>query len=196
MRWNIPELAADSAAIGGMEPLTAGQAEAIQKQAYEEGFELGRREGQDAGRREVSALADRLEQIMRSLTRPLDELDQEVEQSMLALSIAIARQLVRREIKADPGQIVAVVKEAISALPAASRDLRMSLHPEDARLVRELLTVPDGENAWKVVEDATLERGDCLVFTDVSHIDATLANRLNNVVATLMGGERREDVPK
>lgn len=196
VRWNIPELAADGAASGGMEPLTAGQAEAFQKQAYEEGFELGRSEGQDAGRREMSGRADRLEQIMRSLTRPLEELDQEVEQAMLALSIAIARQLVRREIKADPGEIVAVVKEAISALPAASRDLRLSLHPEDARLVRELLTVPDGESAWKIIEDATLDRGDCLVFTDVSHIDASLESRLKNVVATLMGGERREDVPK
>ena len=46
VRWNIPELSAGGGGAGNMEPLTAGQAATIQKQAYEEGFELGRREGQ------------------------------------------------------------------------------------------------------------------------------------------------------
>lgn len=196
VRWNIPELSAGGGGAGNMEPLTAGQAATIQKQAYEEGFELGRREGQDAGKQEMSERTGMLEQLMRALTRPLEELDHEVEQALVTLSVAIARQLVRREIKTDPGQIVAVVKDAIAALPADSRALRLSLNPEDARLVRELLTVPDGKSAWQILEDATLSRGDCLVATDVSHIDATVESRLNNVVAALMSGERKEDVQK
>lgn len=196
VRWNIPELTAEAGDARNMVPLTAGQAEEIQRQAYEEGYELGRREGQADGRREMSEQAGVLDQLLHAMTRPLEALDQEVEQALVSLSIAIARQLVRREIKTDPGQIVAVVKEAIAALPAASRALRLSLNPEDAQLVRELLTVPDGDGAWQIIEDATLSRGDCQVTTDVSRIDATMDSRLNSVVAALMGGERKEDIQK
>jgi flagellar assembly protein FliH len=192
-RWSLPELDESGAVGNGMGPLTAGEVEAIQQQAYEEGYELGRREGRDAGAQEMAESAGLLEQLLCSLSQPFADLDQEVEDGLVALSIAIARQLVRRELRSDPNQIVAVVREAVGVLPSAARRLRLHLHPEDARLVHELLPVPDGESGWEIIDDATLGRGGCLVSTETSQVDATVEARLNNVIAAVLGGEREED---
>jgi flagellar assembly protein FliH len=64
------------------------------------------------------------------------------------------------------------------------------LHPEDAAVVRELLSTPSSDRAWSIVEDPALSRGGCVVRTDTSQIDAKLDSRLNAVVAAAFGDER------
>jgi len=67
------------------------------------------------------------------------------------------------------------------------------LHPEDAGLVRSALSLDEMSPPWKIVEDPLITRGGCKVDTEVSHIDATVENRLTAVIATLFGGEREHD---
>jgi flagellar assembly protein FliH len=201
-RWTIPELSVTDTragtgvygATGGL--MTVGQAELIRRQAYEEGFDLGRREGQAAGEQELKEQCRRFEQLMQTLTQPFETLDQEVEEGLVALAVAIARHLVRREITTDPNQIVAVVKEAVGSLPCASRMVRLHLHPDDARIIHERVHVPDGENRWQVHEDPSLTRGGCLVVTETSRIDARVETRLNKVIAAVMSGEREGELPR
>jgi flagellar assembly protein FliH len=47
--------------------------------------------------------------------------------------------------------------------------------------------------AWTINEDPLITRGGCKIDTDVSHIDATVENRLAAVIATVFGGERNRD---
>ena len=54
---------------------------------------------------------------------------QEVERELLTLAMALARQIVRRELKTDPTQIIGIIREAIAALPVAAREVRVHLHP-------------------------------------------------------------------
>jgi len=107
---------------------------------------------------------------------------------------AVAKQLVRRELKTDPGQVLAVVREAMAALPLAARNVRLHLHPEDATLVREMLTLGDNERGWQIVEDPVLSRGGCKISSDTSQIDASVERRLHTVIANVLGGQRETDV--
>lgn len=180
------------------QPLTAEQIEAIQREArdeaYKEGFEQGRKEGLQSGQAEIRASVERLEQVFRALGEPLADVDAQVEEELLELALAVARQVVRRELKTDPGQIVAVVREALGVLPSLAREIRVFLHPDDAVLVREALSVPEGEERhWRIVEEPVLTRGGCRVESDNSYIDASLEKQLATVTATLLGGERRDD---
>jgi len=109
------------------------------------------------------------------------------------LTIAIARQLIRREIKASPGEIVAVAREAMRTLPLSSRNIRLHLHPEDAALVTEAMGRPMQQGAWEIVEDPALTRGGCEVETDDSRVDATVERRLAQVISNIFGGERGSD---
>lgn len=173
--------------------LTAKKIEEIQQRAYDESYAQGYREGVAAGQRESKAVAERLQRALAALNAPFAELDEQVEQELVALAVAIARQVIRREIKADPGQVVAVVREGIASLPVASRNIRVFLNPDDAAVVREALAITEGERAWQILEEPTLTRGGCRVVTDTSQIDATLEARLAGIVTRLMGGERVSD---
>ncbi len=187
-RWQVPpvEHAPAPPEDGGAQRLTVRDLEAIQEQAHRAGFEQGRQDGQAA----VAEQAMRLEALLRQLQEPLADLDEEVLQQLVAVVRAMTRKLVRREMRADPGQIIAVMREAIGALPSFARNIKVHLHPDDVQLVRETLAVPQDGAAWSLVEDPVLERGDCCVRTDTSRVDATLESRLNALVAGMLGGER------
>lgn len=192
MRVPVAELSHDGS--GAVAPLiTAHHLDKLQKQAYAEGFALGHQEGVSAGQADTRAHVQRLDQMMRALSKPFENLDEQVEQEILLLTFALVRQLVRREIKMDPGQIVAVVREAMASLPTASRNARLYLHPDDAALVRDALSLGEGERPWRVMEDPVLTRGGCRVVTDTSQIDAGVETRLATLIATALGGERERD---
>ena len=181
--------------------LTAEQLEKLQQQAYEEGFEKGRKEGFDYGHKEglvkgheeIEARIQRLDELMMTLQRPLEQLDQEVERELLDLVVSIVKQLVRREIKTDPSQIIGVLREALGLLPLSSRSIRVLLHPEDASIVKRVYEVSDKELNWKIVEDPLIGRGGCRVLTETSQVDATLESRLATLIAPLLSGERTQD---
>ena len=200
-RWAMPEVHG-TAGQGGNQPLmTANRLQQVQEEAYREAYEQGRKEGFEYGHREaLESTRARLAQsvslidgIVESMSEPLAELDTEVEEELVALAMAVARQLVRREIKTNPGQVIATVREAVGALPVTERTIYVHLHPEDAVLVREVLAVHDGERSWSIIEDPVLSRGGCRVATDISRVDATVEGRLAAVIARVLGGERQGD---
>ena len=157
---------------------------------YEDGLAAGRREI-DAQLAKLRSRLTQLDAIMASLARPFEELDKEVEQQLTLLALTVGKQMVRRELKTDPAQVIGVIRECVGRLPAAARDVRVKLHPQDAAVVRELLaTNPGTERAWHVVEDPALTRGGCIVLSESSQIDARLDARMNTVVAAAFGDER------
>ena len=111
----------------------------------------------------------------------------------MTLVINMVRQLIRREVKLDPGQIVGVVREALGILPVSARSIRVALHPDDAVLVREAYALGEHDQKWQIVEDPVIQRGGCRIHTDTSQVDATLDSRLSSLIAPLLAGERVRD---
>ena len=185
-RWTIPELgeAVDPGGRDGCDLAVAPGGD--QAAGFDKGYECGRLEGQESGRQEVLAQAQRLGQLMHSLARPFEELDREVEEGLVALTLAIVRKLVHAEIKSSPQQIASVVNETLALLPGASRDVHLHLHPADAQLVGELLPDIAAGNMLQIVADGSLQQGGCLVKTRSSRIDATVEARLENVIASFL----------
>lgn len=170
---------------------------AIEREAWEHGHAQGREAGLAAAAQEARAAAaemDRrvqhLQGILDLMARPLLDLDQQVQRQLATLAGAIARQIVRRELKTQPDEIVAVVRETVALLPVSARDVRVYLHPDDAQLVRTRLSVASGEPAWSIVEDPMLAHGGCRVTSGPSSIDAQLEQRLGAAIAAVLGDER------
>jgi len=187
--WNVPAIDGSD----GKGYLTAGRLEELQKEAYDEAFQKGHAEGIAAGQRDIEQRAARYDELLRALTEPFDRLDKSVEKQLVELTIAIVKQLFRREIKVNPSHIIGVVREAIQALPIASRSVQVHLHPDDAALVRDTLSPAEGEPAWSIVEDPLVSHGGCKVTTENSHIDATAEARLQAVINATLGDERASD---
>jgi flagellar assembly protein FliH len=170
--------------LKNLSAITAKQIELVQQQAYQEGFDQGRQDG-------FALSAQRLESLLTALAEPLGKLDETIMDEIGALVIACARQLIRRELRTNPGEVIGIVREALGVLPVAARKIRVLLHPEDAVLVRENLGSHSAERRWSIEEDASITRGGCRVVTENSQIDASIESRLAAVAARMLGNERQ-----
>ncbi len=191
--WTAPEM--DRAPSQHGMPTVGGLVD-LQEEAHQEAFAQGLAEGRAAGRAEVRAQVDRLAGMFYDLAKPFEVLDAEVERELLTLAMALARQIVRRELKADPTQIIGIIRESIAALPVAAREVRVHLHPEDAAVVKEHLAPTENERAWTIIEDPVMARGGCQITSATSRIDARLETRLGGILSELLGTERQTSVPR
>lgn len=195
-RWTLPAMEG-RVVDARRDRVTAADLEGIERAAWDEGHARGREEGLAAGaeetRRRVAEIDKRigkLDRMLETLARPLVELDSEVERQLLVLAMTVARHVVRRELRSDPAQIIGILRDTLALLPAATRDVRVHLHPEDAALVNETLAGSTTERAWVLVEDPVMARGGCRVAAQHSNIDARVEARLNDAIAQLLGDER------
>jgi flagellar assembly protein FliH len=192
--WSAPAIGA----AGSPQPLRRPQdMQAGERRVWQEAEVAGRAAGLaaaraeiDAGQRQLAHTIRTLESALQALSRPLAQVDDAVHTQIATLAVALARSLLRRELRVDPAQVIAIVRDTVALLPVSARGVRVLLHPEDAALVRERLNVAGPEQAWSVVDDPVLSRGDCRVHTEFAEIDARIDTRLNEAMALLLGDER------
>jgi flagellar assembly protein FliH len=190
--WAVPRVDGPVVGLRRLADLNA-----LEREAWEQGFAAGRAAGQAAALSEQQRLTDelrarvgRLDGILALQAQPLADLDAAVLRQLATLAGGIARQLVRRELHTQPEQIIAVIRETVALLPVAARQVRIFLHPEDAALVRARLAEPVAERAWTLVEDPVIARGGCRITSDNSSIDAQVETRLGTAIAAVLGDER------
>ena len=191
--WQAPSFGPGDKANGAAGLRTPEQSAQLKKQAYDEGFAQGLNDGERQLQQTMQEKLARLDAILAFMSTPLKELDERVVNELGELAMLVAGQIIRRELKTSPGEIIATVKEALNLLPVASGKVRLELHPEDAATVRDALSGVDAERSWDIVEDPLLARGGCRVSTSSSRIDATVESRLNAAIAAVMGDERKEE---
>ena len=175
---------------------TPEQADAAFERLRAEAYELGMASAKielDRSRRALESEAKAFAAALHSLAQPMALIDEQMQQQIAELSLSIARHLLRRELRQDPDQVIAIVRETLALLPATTPDIRVLLHPEDASLVRARLAQPVGVGAWTIIEDPTLARGGCRVTAGLSQIDARVETRLAAVVTAVLGEDRARE---
>jgi flagellar assembly protein FliH len=187
-RWEPPQMG-DGPAAAPAEPAnhpTVSDLEALERQAQEEGHAAGHAQGLAEARAQARERIARLEAICAQAARPLASLDTEVEQELAQLAVVIARRVIAAELATRPELIVQVVRQAVAALPTATRELRLRVHPDDLALLREL---DAAETHWQLIADATLKRGGCLLESGRSRLDASVEVRLATMIDAALGDE-------
>jgi flagellar assembly protein FliH len=194
LAWNAPLI--EGRAAGRRNWRTVGELEAVEQRAWSEAELAGRAAGLAAAQHDIDARVRSLESVTRALenalialSRPLAQADEIVHEQIVRLAMAIARQIIRRELKTEPSQIIGIVRETVALLPASTRGVKVVLHPADAELVREKLAAPREDQAWAIAEDPMLARGDCRVLSEFAHIDARVESRLAAAIVALLGDE-------
>jgi len=204
-RWPIPDISnampRQSVFTPGVSPPPDLEISATHEKAqsegfevgYEEGFKQGKEEGQQAAAEEISKLKQLLLSTLDFLQRPLEESQQEVEQELLELSLGIARQILRREIKADPRHIIGIVREAVKQLPSTHQEISVHLHPDDALILRETLHEHKTQHHWDIIDDPGVLQGDCQIQSESSFIDASIDALISRMAVEMIGGSRHSD---
>ncbi|WP_100639432.1 flagellar assembly protein FliH [Marinobacter salexigens] len=168
---------------GHAEGFEQGRKEGIES-GLAEGKKRGQSEGYDETRSEVSASLERLEQMLGELLLPITRHQDDIETSLLNLTMVLARAVVYRELKIDSSQIRQVVRRAMEALPSTAENIRIYVHPDDCSAVREV--AERFEAAAAVVEDDKVLPGGCRVETLNSHVDFTVEKRFQRAVQAML----------
>lgn len=164
---------------------TAEDIERIHSEAQEAGYAAGHSAGYEAGLAEARAQADQIAALGDNLRQQLQLLDQEVSESLLAVAIETARQVLRQSLKLRPELLLPVVREAIASLPLHHGHPALFLTPSDAALVRQHLGEQLSHNGWRILEDSSLTCGGCRIESGASEVDATLETRWRRVLEAI-----------
>lgn len=157
----------------------------LKKQAYEAGFASGEQAGYAAGTQQAQQAAQQLNQLLRPIQDALNQLDDELAQSLLNLALQVAKKMTIETLQVKPEIISHVVTTAIASLPHFNQNAHLILHPDDAKLVQEHLGEQLNHAGWKIFTDVKIQRGGCRVETAHSHIDATNEARWQHIVASI-----------
>ena len=170
---------------------TADEIEQWRQDAETEGYADGLKKA-DA---EMATHKQRLQNLVDFFEHPLQALNEEIEQQLTQVAVTLAQQLVRRELRIEPGEIIGLIRDSVKLLPGYTRNISIMIHPDDAKLVRSALSIEadDEEKSWRLVEDPMVTRGGCEIKSESSTINATLENRLSALAASVLGGEREQD---
>jgi len=193
-RWELPEVGeprpADAAKEAEAALPTVADLEGLEREAREAGYAAGLAEGRAAAETQLRERLAHFDSMLHAAARPLDKLDDATEQELARLALVIARRVVGHELKTSPALIVRTVREAALALPAATRALRVYLHPDDLALLREMDAV---EPHWQLLPDPEMQRGDCLLESESSRLDARVETRIAAIADAVFGDESAED---
>jgi flagellar assembly protein FliH len=189
-RWEVPPV--EDSAVGEFKGaqgktthmLTAGQLDELQRKVQEEAHALGFEQGLSEGQTEARDRVARFAALTDALAHPFEVLDETVTAELGAVAVALARQVVGREIEHDDKLLLKMVNECLAILPVGARDIVVYMNPEDEALVASHLAAND-ERSWQLRSDPTLGRGDLRVASDGSQIDGRLAVRLEEILAAM-----------
>jgi flagellar assembly protein FliH len=154
---------------------------ALFEEACRQGYEAGLSEARSAMEQETK----RVRQLAESLGSALDTLDFRLADQVLNLALDVAKQVIAGELSARPERILDVVKLALRQMAETTREARLLLNPEDAQLVRPILNELLDKNRLRIVEDARIVRGGCLIETAQGDLDTTLQTRWRQVISVL-----------
>lgn len=188
-RWELPSVGNTVAAVAEAESApgpTVYELEEIERQAREEGYAAGMAEGRAAAKKQLDERLAHFEALCHAAARPLSSFDDETERELALLATVIAQRVVGRELQLDPSLIDLAVREAAAALPSATRELRVWVHPSDMDLLRELGAA---EPHWRFGANPALRRGDCVLESQHSRLDARVTTRLAAVVDAVLGDD-------
>lgn len=182
------------------------QAELIYEEARKEGFKAGFEEGMNAGkeagrkealeisRREFSEQAANLRNLLLELVDSIqsdrNHLIARARQELLALAVAIAAKITRRQIEVDEGIVIENLKKAIEYVSSRSRVV-IRLNPADASRLKTLdpqlsKDLFEGFSEVRFVEDSSIQPGGCIVQTEGGTIDADIKTQIDSITNQLV----------
>ena len=154
---------------------------------------VGVREGEASGRQQATA---ELQPVLGRLARSIEEMGglrarfrREAEADLIALSMAIARRVLRREMSVDPEALHGLVLAALEKLHA-QEIRRVKVHPSHAAMVAACLREAGG-SAVEVVPDAAREPGAVVFETERGNLDASVESQLREIERGLTDRMRR-----
>ena len=136
-----------------------------------------------------------LDAIVDGLGAERERLETELVQSAISLGLAVASEIVRREIESDRHNIEGIVRQCLAEANVGRQPMRVALHPDDVARLEDVRFSADVE----LTVDAQLRKGDALVTSSIGtlvrDVDESLANVERALRAELRNATDTPDAP-
>jgi flagellar assembly protein FliH len=152
---------------------------------FEAGSNAGYIDGLQKGRAEAAEELAHLQTISTTFAKALADADETIANDVLDLALQLARGMLRTALNVKPELVLPIVRDAIAYLPIVQQPAMLMLNPLDVDLVRGAMADEIDKGGWRVIEDASIERGGCKVDTASNQIDAQCEARWSRLTQAL-----------
>ena len=164
------------------------QALAARQSGYQDGYRDGLVALESFKQSFAQQMSGQFGLLLQGFEAQLAVLEQQIAASTARVATQLARQIVRSELVQRPEQVAQVAQEAIHAVLMSARLITVHVHPADLALVSEGAAEALAARGARLVGQAALERGSCLVESDAGSIDARIEQRWSQATAALTTG--------
>jgi flagellar assembly protein FliH len=163
----------------------ATQVRAARSAGYQDGYRDGLVALEGFKQSFASQTTAQLGTLTSSYTQQLDALQQEMARALAVSATHLARQMVRSELTQRPELVAAVAQEAVDTLLLSAHHITLRVHPDDHALVAQGAADVLAARGARLLADAGITRGGCVVESDIGVIDASLEARWRRAAAAL-----------
>src|SRR5436190_10160288 len=166
-------------------PDITAQLHAARQGGYQDGYRDGLAALEQFKQSFAAQMTAQIGQLTHSYGSELDALQQDMARALAVSATHLARQIVRSELAARPELVAVVAQEALDTLLMSARQITVRVHPDDHPLVAQGAAEVLAARGARLLGDASIARGGCLVESDIGVIDASVAARWKRAVASL-----------
>lgn len=156
----------------------------IEKGAFEKGFREGREAGFQEGKAEVDRLIERLHLIHTKTIENRNAIIDESETQLINLVLLMAKKVIKVISENQRNVVVNNVIQALRKLKSRG-DVVIRVNLADLELTsehtRDFMERIENVKSITVLEDSTVERGGCIIETDLGQIDARISSQINDI---------------
>ncbi len=147
----------------------------VEKQAFEQGYAEGERIGKQMGEKMVETAVKRYDNAIAELAAAHKRMVEAMEAQTVRFALEISRKIVQRELTIDPDLVAALAAVALKRV-SGHQSITLRVSRQDFGHVR--VAAGTVNPAVTVKEDATLERGDFIIDTAQTHVDARVSTQI------------------
>jgi flagellar assembly protein FliH len=164
----------------------------IEHEAYQKGYDAGREVGFKKGQSEVRRLIDRLGMIVGQAIDVREEIIAASEKQMVDMILMVARKVIKDEVVERKEVVLNNIREALRRIKDRDRvnirvnfaDLELTTAHKD-----ELIKMMESLRKVNIYEDSRVDRGGCIIETDVGSIDARISTQLKEIEEAIRNAE-------
>ena len=166
-------------------PAVQAQVAAARQAGYQDGYRDGLVALDNFKQSFAAQMASQLGPLLHSFSTQVEALEQQMAQAVAQAAVMLARRVVRAEIETRPEHVAEAATQAVNAVLQSARNIRVLVHPQDHALVAAGAAEALEARGARLLPQPGIERGGCLIESDLGQVDARIAARWRQAAAVL-----------